>query len=495
MATLGSKLITKEQQWMANMTEQNHLGKSLMIKPQLLQGTMNQLFSSKNYYSDNPIQAMLLNVPHGTQTLTETSWEWEMRGADRRPLVVVEEFDTTLTKPGLGTTTFSIVLDENWYLPGDVIYHGTSDKSIQVRIQDEVMKYGNGWKYTVRGMWDDQSKFLNPIYLKPGQQWTKLYSVYEEAAEQSGSTQFSLPIGFRNSISRFRNSMSRFRKEYRITDLASTSVLAVRMLGSDGKHYDTWVRYAEVEFWKQWYREVENGFWYTNSTKTVMGANGRPTRSGPGIQEMIKDGGHIHRYSHLTATLIEEYLMDVFYGRVKPGKGRHIKAFTGEYGMLMFHKAIERQIGQSGFIKNFADHALSKKSTDLNKNTLEFGYQFQVYHMANGCTLELIHNPLYDDRNLHFEIDPVTGYPVESMRFTFLDFAPGDSGGSNVKIMEKKDGFAFAYIQGLYGPYGPSKRGDTVAHAGSYYEMHVQKDQGIHIEDPTRCGELILSRN
>jgi hypothetical protein len=28
---------------------------------------------------------------------------------------------------------------------------------------------------------------------------------------------------------------------------------------------------------------------------------------------------------------------------------------------------------------------------------------------------------------------------------------------------------------------------------GDYYEMHVGKSGGIHIEDVTKCGELILS--
>ena len=43
-----------------------------------------------------------------------------------------------------------------------------------------------------------------------------------------------------------------------------------------------------------------------------------------------------------------------------------------------------------------------------------------------------------------------------------------------MKIMNKKDGFAFGYVQGLYGPYGPIN-GGTAAHSGSYYEMHVEK--------------------
>jgi len=66
--------------------------------------------------------------------------------------------------------------------------------------------------------------------------------------------------------------------------------------------------------------------------------------------------------------------------------------------------------------------------------------------------------------------------------------------GTHAELMNKKDGFAFGYVQGLYGPYGPIN-GGTAAHSGSYYEMHVEKSCGIHIHDVTRCGELILTRN
>ena len=352
-----------------------------------------------------------------------------------------------------------------------------------MRIQEK-RSHGDGTVYTVRLMTEDPALFLPVTYLKPGQQWGKLYSQYEEAAEQSGSTQFSMPIALRNK-------MSKARKQYQITDYASTEVLAVAIPDSKGKYHNSWMRYADVEYWMQWYRELERMSWYSRSTDTVIGGNGRPVRSGPGIQEQLEDS-HIHRYSHLTAKLIEEYLMDIFYSRVKPGKGRQIKGFTGEYGMLIFHRAIEDWVNKTGFVKN-VEVFTNKVKSDLHTNAQEAGFQYVKYNMANGSSLELIHNPLYDDREINFEIDPVTGYPVESQRITFLDFS-GEAGKSNIKLMKKKDGFAFGYVEGLYGPYGPSK-GGKMAHSGSYYEMHVEKSCGVHIHDITKCGEMILSRN
>lgn len=486
MATLGSKLITKDMEWNANMTEQSHLGTALKIQPHKMMGKMDELFSARNIYSDNPLLSTLMGGKATEETIDGTEWEWELKGAITRPLVVIENIlSSSDTTPGKYRRPFKLKLDENWFLPGDVINPGTSDKRYQVRITDEVQRHGDGWVYTVRIMSDNDQDFIPTKYLAPGTQWAKLYSVYEEAAEQSGSTQFSFPISLRNK-------MTKYRKQYKITDYASTQVLATAIPDSKGQYHTFWNRYAEVEYWQQWYRELERGAWYSRSTDTVLGANGRPVRSGPGIQEQLEDS-HIHRYTHLTTKLLEEYLMDIFYSRTKPGQGRNVRVYTGEYGMIIFHRAVQDWMSKRGFIKN-VEVFTNKIQSDIHVNALEAGYQYLRYHMANGASMEAVHNPLYDDRSINFEIDPITGFPVESQRFTFLDFSGEKAGSSNIQIKIKRDGTAFGYVEGLYGPLGP-KNGGSSAHAGDYYEMHVEKTCGIHIHDVTKCGELILSRN
>jgi len=414
MAKVASKLITKQMPWHANMTELNHLGKALIAKPDKFESKIGALFTAEKY-SDNPLTAMALMEGRQENTNSNT-WEWEMRAANTRPLVVLEDVEpAAVTQRGKFKLTFKIKLDENWYEPGDVITPGATNKKYQCRIQEEAMPHDNGWVYTLRLMSDDPQAFVPLQYFNAGTQWGKLYSQYAEAEEQSGSTQYSLPITLENR-------MSRFRKKYKVTGDAHDEVLAVKIPDSKGVYHDSWVKYAEVEYWQQWYRELERGFWYSRSTDTVLNAAGRPIKTGPGCQEQLEDS-HIQRYSHLSAKLIEEYLMDIFYSRVKPGKGRQIDGYSGEFGMIQFHRAIQSWASKTGFIQVVDQLFVQKTGSSVHENALAAGYQFVKYRMANGAELKLIHNPLYDDREINFEIDDLTGFPVESQRITFLDFS------------------------------------------------------------------------
>ncbi len=478
-----SKLQTSEMQWMANMTEQNHLGKALLIKPDRLMGVVDRLFSAQNIYSDNPLTSLLIGSKLTDEQVDGTSWDWELKGADSRPLVSLGELNPADTTKGKYLQPFTIRLDENWFLEGDVIK--PSNNSIQVRVMENPVQDGDGWKYTVRLMSDDKNAFMPSKYLQAGEKWTKLFSVYAEAAQRGGSTVFSTPINFTNHL-------GKLRKEYKITDYASTTVLKTRLTASDGRQYDTWIRYAEVEFFRQWNAELERAMWLSRSTDTVFDGNGRPIRSFPGIREQLEDS-HVHYYTHLTSKLLEEFIMDVMYGKLSPGHRRTIKGYTGTYGMMMFSRAIEDGMAKGNFVKNI--EPFINKTSGVHPNSLEAGYQFVRYHMANGCSLELVYNPLYDDREINSEVDPITGYPIESQRITFLDFSGDTGNNTNIKRIKKRNGDVFTYVSGMYGPYGPANKNSNPAHAGDYYEMHIETNLGAQITDVTKCGELILARN
>lgn len=476
---LKNKLITKETEWIANMTEMNHLGAALIAKPHVMQSKINELFSARNIYADNPLTSFLEGSKITEEYISSTHWEWQVKDANVRPLMAVENLNPeTNSKVCDGKSLGILKVEKNWWLPGDYVFPG-GDKKYQARIMDVAKAHGDGYAYTIRLASDDPKAFIPSQYFEAGALWSKLYSMYGEATEQSGSTVFSFPISLMNS-------MSKYRKQYSITDYASTQVLAVKMPDSTGRLHDFWIRYAEVEYWLQWRRELERGLWYSRSTETVLDHNGRPVRSGAGIQEQLEDAPR-QAYNTLTADLLEDFIMGVSYGRTKPGQNTLIKGYTGEYGMLNVHKAAVDAIDKGGFVKNIEEFT-TKMNSPYHQNAYGYGYQFLRLHLANGRVFEVVHNPIYDDPEINTAIDEVTGKPLESQRITILNFS-GEAVQNNIKIMKREKGDAFGYVEGLYGPYGPSKSG-KMAHSGDYYEMHVRTDQGIHIEDVSRCGEL-----
>lgn len=487
MATLGNKFRTQQIKRHANMTEANHLGAMLAAKPHVFEGKMNQIFSSKNYFADNSFSALAFKMG-AEETIANNEWEWKMMGASTRPSVILENVEPSSNSTlGKGRTTFRIKLDENWYLPGDVLTPGTSGHKYQCRIMSENIKHGNGYVYEVRLVSDDFNAFVPSYLVQPGQQWTKLYSTYGEGDSQDGSTQYASHFSLRDSL-------GKFRKRYSVTDYAAEEALAINLQDTNGGVHKTWIGYAEVEYWKQWYRELERAIWYNRKAKSVEAVTGRSVDTFSGIQEKLEDS-HVHYYTELTATLIEEFLMDIFYAKTKPGSGRKIKAFTGEYGMLLFHRAMNDLMQKGAWmIAGDSFNPIQKTKSEYNDNAYAVGYQFTKYIMHNGAELELIHNPLYDDTTINFELDPITGKPVESMRFTFLDFSGEDGTKSNVRLISKKNGYKFGYVAGLVSPYGPAK-GGLMSHSGEYYSMHVSKEMGVQIDDITKCGELILRRN
>jgi hypothetical protein len=170
---------------------------------------------------------------------------------------------------------------------------------------------------------------------------------------------------------------------------------------------------------------------------------------------------------------------------------------TGEYGMLNFSRAIKAEIQSSGWIPNFADMTLKKQAGPNSNVNFGYGFQYVEYYLPNGGSVTMVHNPLFDDKDIYTEIDPITGYPVKSQEMVFLDIV-GDGNENNVLLLEQKNSFEFAYICGLHSPYNlPTQKSTThqAAHAGEYYEMHMSKLQGVAIRDVTRCGVYQVSQN
>jgi hypothetical protein len=438
-----------------------------------MEGAMRRIFASQ-LYSENPLTRKLDGL-NAVKTIPTDEWTWYLRGANERPGVYVGS--QAQAPLGSNYNTFDLPLDLDVFLPGDVLTPG--DHRYQVRIQSGPIKNGTRSVYRVQLMTNDSTMAVPVSFLRPGSRWAKLYSLYEEGADQSGSTQYAMPFELRSRLSKVRKQLSMTRD-------AHNEVLVMEIPGDDGRMYGAWAPYAEAAFWNSFYKEIEYTYWYSRSTTKVAGSTGRPVKSGPGILELLEES-HTFNFNQFNGALLQEFLSDIQVNRLTPGSSeRRVVIGTGEYGLRLIHDAGSKMIRETGFtvLDNFT---VNKAASEFHSNSLSVGYQVTQLKFANGTIVDLMHVPQFDDPRINSGIDPITGYPYESMRMVILDLN-GEGVSSNIKMIEKENGMEQVYVSGMVKPKGGNNM--FAAHAGEYYEMHALKHCGIQIDDVTACGML-----
>lgn len=111
--------------------------------------------------------------------------------------------------------------------------------------------------------------------------------------------------------------------------------------------------------------------------------------------------------------------------------------------------------------------------------------------MPLGIVVDLNHNPMYDSKEFCKIMHPSNVmFPIDSMRFTFMDFGKTD-GQSNIQLVKIKDYYRDFYVPGSITPTGPIKNGGMAGAAIAGYSKHVEDSCGIVIFDVSRCGEII----
>lgn len=473
----------KAMPWHANMTEMKNLGKGLMIKPEVIKPHMDQLFTSV-IYSDNPLTRSLMA---NAQTLDNYEYEYAVMGPDRRPLIIIEDvMAASDIRRGSGTQKIKLKGDHKDFVPGDVLAPN-GIKKYQCRVQDEVVPHGNGYLYSLRPSEDNIKKYIPTKFFKPGVKWVKLYSVYAEAESQSGSTQYATSFNLKGR-------MSRLRKKYKVTGDVVDQTLAINLPTKDGGYTTSWIRYAESIYWKQWYKEWETLFWYSKHTNSVKNADGRPVFQGSGVQEQLEESTR-EQFSVLSATFFEEFLMDVLYAKTSPGQTKIIEGYTGTVGLLNFNRVMTDLMSKRGWVMtNNSYNPVQSVSSEFHSNAYSVGAQIVEYRMSNNIILRMKHNPIYDDKMINPDINPLTGYPTEAERYTFLSVTGSNGDNNNIRLVKKRGAFRNQYIMGLATPWGANTGNHAASHPGDFYEFHAQDVQGVKIEDPTACGELLPSR-
>lgn len=473
------------------MTDLNHWSKNLAIKPTVFEAPQRALFASKT----NSLNLSTGNILEGifglgkTKYIDDLVWSWKMNVKGYRPITILENRTAGAT-PGKFRGKIKVLVDVDLAAIGETWSPGSSDKSQVVTVVDKV-KEGRGYLYTLQTYTEGPEHFIRPVYLEPGTKWTRFFTMRGEAAESGGHTEAYTAVEYKNSL-------VKLRKQFKVTDFGSQAVLDIAFTDENGKVYRSWMDMQEAQYHMAMNKELATYAMYSRlaDQPLIDPDSGYPINPGAGMEQQIEFGGNVERFTTLSVDLIEAFFDRIVYSRISPGDLGEVVGFSGHYGMKEFAKVLDVWTGGKTIIRD-SNTFVKSDPTGMNNNSLRTGYQYTLYNLPNGGSFKLIHNPLNDDKSIHRDIDPLTGYPLQSQRITILDVTGGNGDSINQKdnvcLVRKNKVYGTTVIDGRVGPGGEISKNPK--HSGDYYRVDISDSVGIEIKDPTVTGELIKTVN
>lgn len=481
--TSVSPLQVYESRDFAGLTESNHLSNAYLTEPEKVGSVLAYAFGIQE---DN-VLSLLTGGIGNTLYVNNREYEWDLHSQSDKAIEVIADTAGANLTPGQYGMLFKITLAEKWFDVSDVLL--ADDTLTQARVQFEPESDGAGWTYTCQLVSPNQLAFVDPAFLKPGAKWSKEYSAVEEYSVKGGGHGYATPY-------KLRNQLTTLRKTYSVTREATKAVMIVELFdpADPSKSTKLWTKVAEWTAMAYWYRELDKSYLYSiynkasNGEVSVQGENKRPVFIGAGLREQISPANR-RFYTKLTYEILDEFLLDLSYAASKWGGDYKFVALTGKMGMREFDRAIK-------------DHARGNNITVTTAGTfitghgdeLSFEGYFKTVMFLNGIELTVKEFAPYDDIVRGRALHPITQKPIESYRFTVLNFGR-NKGVSNIRKVAMADSeMAMWHVCGSTDPFGGVAKSIMTQRSSGIdgYDVHFLSQCGLMVQDPTSCGELIL---
>lgn len=460
-----------------------HLGAHFMREPASLGMLVDQLYANKTMEA-YPLYSYLLSQNKVENTIE--SWPdftYKVPTAQKRPIVIIRDIMPDGTKHGYGQNKFEILTDENYLVPSDEISPGNID--IQVRVDSHGQRTPAGWKYTVSPKHNLKASYIDKKYFTPGTKWIKLWASGEEGNQQKGSTMF-YPNGLKINAHG-----GKLNKHYKMTDYAMMNRvpghIQIALKNGAGKMGMSVMTFAEDAAYKEWYNEINRACWFQKSGE-VYGSTNRQIDYFTGAYHQVKDNGWQMGYTRLSSKMILEFFKKIHMGRTIRKEKKHLKLFAGEAALNAFSESLFSDITKLGFAL-LSENFVRKFSSDVHPNALEYGGQFAAWRLPNGTLVELIHEPAFDDNELHFERDPLTGYSKMSGTMICMDVS-GMGMTSNVRLVNPTNNSNYVTYKIGNVDWKAFGQGNIVSDSEDALSINFTRNMAIVLDDPTSTGIL-----
>ena len=285
-----------------------------------------------------------------------------------------------------------------------------------------------------------------------------------------------------------RNHLQTLRLSYDITGDAYSTVLAIALKDPEtGKSSYLW---ADYQYWialREWKKREEKALLFSKSNRNadgtygLKGTNGRPVPTMSGLFEQISPA-NVRYYTTLTAELLEDYLFDLCYNLLGTNE-RKFMALTGEMGIREFDRILREKAASFNLIDT--------KFITGSGQELTLGGQFTTYKMTNGIELTVKRCAMFDNMEMFRQLHPLTGKPLMSYTFLFVDLGQRDGQANIVKVCRKGREFVQWCTGGSVTPSGYANNINTLrSNSRDGYQVHFLGEEGIMLRNPLSCGIL-----
>jgi hypothetical protein len=465
----------------SDLVDENMISNALLTNPHQVSGLLSLVFGTK----DDGVSTAIDMITGGlgkTMIIDNREYEWSvMIDGDHAVNIMWAKCDgvdvNENTAAGLNGTPIYIALEEKWYGPGTIL--AFDDINFQVRVKGMPYQDGNAWVYECYVAEGFANSYIPGIYLLPGRQVDRVGSAYEEYSDEADIINYQTPF-------KMRNNLMTLRLTYDITGDAYSTVLAIALTDPEtGKKSYLW---SDYQYWKalrEWKRREEKALLFsksnrnTDGTYNLKGSNGRPVPISAGLFEQISPA-NVRYYTTLTCELFEEFLFDLCYNLLGTNE-RKFMALTGEMGIREFDRILKEKVASFQMIDT---HFITGSGQELT-----LGGQFTTYKMTNGIELTVKRCALFDNMEMFRKLHPLSGKPLMSYTFLFIDLGQRDGQANIVKVCRKGREFVQWCTAGSVTPAGYANNINTVrSNSRDGYQVHFLGEEGIMLRNPLSCG-------
>ena len=422
-----------------------------------------------------------------------------------------------LTKLVVGAE-FEVALDRGW-LHEPVVLKTESSSLPMLRILGHPVQISaNSWKYRVKLQTENPNEWMEASYLQPGRTAIDATTtVGNEMNPHFGGDQYG-------EMYKLQSYLGYFARKLEITDRTIRAELSARKNGGNFTDSDrsigtgyvyqqklrnknddkvvqagVFVTMAVARLEERIMMDREIAMEFGKAERTIDETTGYSRKVAPGWREIVKDGHYWEHNGSVTLSDIYEYLMNIFITR-RDFSDRTIRICSGEAGIEFLH----RLLAEEAKLYTTIDTNFIRPNTTpqgYNKNELEFGAQFTKWIAPNGLVVELVYDPIKDDRHFFPELAPGTNRTVESFCYDIFDFGGTDqkavnAGKENITMVCEEDAELFTAVAGMYnfetgavkdGSYSPTNSREL----GVYREINGS----LCVWDVTRVGRIEFNPN